>query len=146
MNATATTLTGLLNAFNERLVALQVTDTGKRTAGMNDAKWDDWVILDFAVRADWQVLGERGNTGNEGGWGEAEAAYPQVEWESATDDAIYWDDIEDLQVPENTYTLMRFAVDPARLDAVMELVRQAPLVSDAERADALADARLEANV
>lgn len=140
MNTAIITIADLLDAFNERLVALTTTDTGLRTTVAEgfDPKWGNWFVLDFAVRADWQQLGERGNTGNEN-WAQAEPAYPKVSWESATDDAIYWDDIEDLQIPEGTYTLMRFAVDPNRLDEVMALVKRAPIVADAERAEMLAD-------
>ncbi len=142
MNASATTISDLIAAFNERLVALVATDTGLRTTVDEgfDPKWANWHIIDFSVRDQWQSLGERGNTGNER-WDDAQAepAYPQFEWEKASEEAMYWDDISDLQCPAGSYSLCRFAVDPARIDAVMALVQKAPVVSDSERAEALAD-------
>jgi hypothetical protein len=139
------TLTELIEAFNERLIALEVSDTGLRTTVDDgyDPKWGGWHIIDFSVRPAWRAHAIAGNTGNER-WSEGEPAYPTPEWETITDNAIYNDDIIDLQVPPDSYSFMRFAVDPARIDRVLELVRRAPVVSAEQRSAELVEYLSEA--
>lgn len=131
------TLPHLLDSFNARLVALEAVDTGSLTDS-TEAQWDKWPVIELRVREDWRQ-GQTHQEIREGNWDKGEPAYPTVEWETASKDAVYWDDTVDLQIPEGTFGFQRFAVDPERIQVVLDLVEAAPLVSDEQRAGQLAD-------
>lgn len=114
----------LVLEFDKRLYGLAAYVTGQETtvAPGRDKKWEGWHIISFNVRTDFEHLAEKGNVGNQDVWSR-EPAMPSPEWETQLDDAIYHDDIEDLQVPDDSYVLMRFAVDPKRIDLVYQYLR-----------------------
>jgi hypothetical protein len=131
------TLDQLIAAFNQRLAALEAVDTGQVTEGF-DAGWNGWPLIEMRVRPEWRGSDTHDEV-RDGMWNNGEAAWPTVEWETITNEAIYWDDYEDFHVTPGSFGFQRFAVDPARIDQVLALVEKVPVLTDEGRAGQLAD-------
>lgn len=119
----APTLTQLIDAFNERLIALEVFGTGRRSTHGHS-------LIAIGVREQWQQT-DVGQNAHNVEWSLNEPALPTVAWYQDSDDAINWDYRD--QGALEAHVFMRLSIDPARIAAVLERLERIPVASPAER-------------
>lgn len=125
----------LIDAFNERLCALEVVLMPQRVES-DKPQWDNWQVFEFQVRPEWRhLIGEDNRAGDQDGW-QNEAALPNFDWEDATDEAIYWDDLVALTRSDEQYAYVCLAVAPdaERMQRIMDHLQKLPAITDEQRA------------